>query len=161
MAGKPLIDCTEMDLSQEVVPRDELEGWLKQRGRFWMLDGILHIDNEQRLVVGHKNIHADDWWAEDHIPGRPMFPGALQIETAAQLASYNFMTFKGDEDLGERFVGFGGVDKARFRGVVEPECRLIIAARLIRSSARMFRYQTQGFVDGQLVFEAEILGVII
>lgn len=161
MPGKPLIDCTEMDLSQEVVAREELEGWLKQRGRLWMLDGILHADTERRLVVGYKDIRSDDWWAEDHIPGRPMFPGALQIETAAQLASYNFLTSRVGDEVGERFVGFGGVENARFRGVVEPECRLIIVARLVRASARMFRYQTQGFVDGQIVFEAEILGVII
>ena len=52
-------------------------------------------------------------------------------------------------------MGFGGVDNARFRKVVEPDCRIILAALLKQQSRRMFRFQTQGFVRGVLVFENE------
>ena len=89
-AAPPLIDFTEIDLSRTVVGREDLLGYLRQRNRFEMLDGIVHVDLEGKVLVGYKDIKQDDWWAEDHIPGRPMFPGALQIEVAAQLATYDY-----------------------------------------------------------------------
>jgi len=58
-------------------------------------------------------------------------------------------------------VGFGGVDGARFRGVVVPPARLYFAARPLRVRSSMFTYEAQGFVDGKIVMEAQILGVIL
>ena len=91
-----------------------------------------------------------------------MFPGALQVALAAQLSTYDYMAHRVDpSEVGQRFVGFGGLDKVRFRGVVEPDCRLIVATKVLKVSKRMFRYQAQGFVDRTMVFEAEVLGVVI
>lgn len=162
MPTASLIDFESLDLTRVVVDQETLKGFLKQRHRFLMLDGILHEDVEERLIVGYKDIRSDDWWAADHIPGRPMFPGALQIETAAQISSYDYSAHRLDGEFAEgKFVGFGGVDNCRFRGLVQPDCRMIFAIHLMKHSRRMFRYQAQGFVDQQRVFEAEILGVIV
>ncbi len=165
MASASLLDFNKIDLSRTVVSRTELDKYLKQAGRFAMLDGVLHEDVEGRLMVGYKDIAADDWWASDHIPGRPMFPGVLQIEAAAQLSAFDYSAHRvehaGDGTAPGNFVGFGGVDKARFRGLVEPDCRLILCVHLEKCSRRMFRYQAQAFVDQQMVFEGQILGVLV
>lgn len=162
MASAPVLDFTSLDLDTVRLDSAGLDAYLQQAGRFRMLDGILHDDVEGRLVVGYKDLTAEDWWAADHVPGRPMFPGALQIEAAAQLSTYDYLAHRMDpESVGQRFVGFGGVDKARFRGQVLPDCRLIIATHLLKASRRMFRYLAQGFVDEKMVFEAEVLGVIV
>ncbi|HRV82383.1 MAG TPA: beta-hydroxyacyl-ACP dehydratase, partial [Planctomycetota bacterium] len=122
MASTALIDLQTIDLTQVLVGPRELDAYLQQVGRFRMLEGVLYEDLESGLVVGYRDIRADDWWAKDHVPGRPLFPGALQIEAAAQLASYDFAAHRLDEALSkDTFVGFGGVEKARFRGSVEPE----------------------------------------
>ncbi|MDA1263790.1 MAG: beta-hydroxyacyl-ACP dehydratase [Planctomycetota bacterium] len=161
-AAPPLIDFTEIDLSRTVVGREDLLGYLRQRNRFEMLDGIVHVDLEGKVLVGYKDIKQDDWWAEDHIPGRPMFPGALQIEVAAQLATYDYSAHRyGGPIPDDVFVGFGGVEKVRFRGLVEPDCRLYMAVHLTRNSRRMFRYTAQGFVDRELVFQGDIIGVLV
>lgn len=158
----PLIDFDKIDLSREIVNRSQLDKYLRQANRFAMLDGILHEDVEGKLLIGYKDIRADDWWTADHIPGRPMFPGVLQIEAAAQLAAYDFSAHRISDDVPEdKFVGFGGVDKVRFRGLVSPDCRFVIAAALRKNSRRMFRYETQGFVDGTMVFQSEVMGVIV
>mgnify|MGYP006236260477 CR=1 FL=1 len=165
MASQPLIDFDTLDLSQTVVSRTELDQYLRQSGRFAMLDGVLHEDVEGRLMIGYKDVASDDWWAKDHIPGRPMFPGVLQIEAAAQLSAFDYSAHRvdqtGDGTQPGKFVGFGGVDKARFRGLVEPDCRLILCVHLLKCSRRMFRYQAQAFVDQSMVFEGEILGVLV
>lgn len=158
----PLFDFDQIDLSTTVVGRAGLDRYLRQRNRFEMLDGVLHEDVEGGVVIGYKDIRGDDWWAPDHIPSRPMFPGALQIELAAQLAAYDYAAHRfPDEIPKDTFVGFGGVENVRFRGLVEPDCRLIMATRLLKSSRRMFRYTAQGFVDRDIVFQGDVIGVLV
>src|SRR5260221_1029407 len=85
MPSQPLIDLETLDLSRIVATRDDILAKIKQRGRFALLDGILHVDPAGEQIVGFKEIRGEDWWAADHIPGRPIFPGALMCEAAAQL----------------------------------------------------------------------------
>jgi 3-hydroxyacyl-[acyl-carrier-protein] dehydratase len=158
MASAFLIDFDQLDLSRTVVSKEQVLKVLKQRGTFEMVDGLLHFDVSSDIVVGFKEIVAGDWWTGDHIPGRPLFPGVLMIEAAAQICTYDFMARSEDKDV---FVGFGGLNNTRFRRTVEPGCRLVMAGKLMRSRSRMFTYQAQGFVDQQLVFEAEIMGVVV
>lgn len=158
MASEPLIDFETLDLSKTVVTKAEVLKVLQQRGRFEMVDGLLYFDTEGDLVVGYKDIVAGDWWTTDHIPGRPLFPGVLMIEASAQVCTFDFMHRTEHKDI---FVGFGGVNNTRFRATVEPGCRLVIAGQLQRIRSRMFTYQAQGFVDQKMVFESEILGVVV
>ncbi|MDF1836615.1 MAG: beta-hydroxyacyl-ACP dehydratase [Planctomycetota bacterium] len=161
MASTPIIDLESIDLDNVLVGPRELDPYLKQSGRFRMLQGVLHEDVDNGILVGFRDITADDWWATDHIPGRPLFPGALQIEAAAQLSAYDYSAHRAGQEVPEdAFVGFAGVDNARFRGSVEPTCRLYLISKLLRSSKRMFRYQAQAIANGNMVFEAEILGVV-
>ena len=158
MAAEPLIDFDQLDLSKTVVTKAQALEVLKQRGTFEMVDGLLHFEPGSDLVVGYKDIKSDDWWATDHIPGRPLFPGVLMIEAAAQICTFDFMHRDVSKDV---FVGFGGLNGARFRRTVEPDCRMIFAGALKRCRSNMFTYNTQGFVDRKLVFEAEIMGVVV
>jgi 3-hydroxymyristoyl/3-hydroxydecanoyl-(acyl carrier protein) dehydratase len=159
MPSAPLIDFAALDLSRVVVGREEVRRFCKQRGEFEMLDGLLHFDLEGRRAVGFKDLRADAWWASGHIPGRPIFPGALQCEGAAQLCTYDFMHRR--QDLAGAFVGFAGMNNTRFRGIVEPPCRLIWVGEVQSIRRTMFTYYAQGFVDRKLVFETEIMGVVV
>lgn len=159
MPAQPLVDLASLDLTRVLVSSDEIRKLCRQRNRFAMLDGILHDAPQEQLVVGFKDLSADDWWAPDHIPGRPIFPGVLQLEAAAQLATWQFLSYQ-SKDPGQ-FVGFGGLNETRFRGVVSPPARLILVAKTVRVRSSMFTYAAQGFVDGKLVMETEILGVVV
>jgi 3-hydroxyacyl-[acyl-carrier-protein] dehydratase len=160
MPTAPLVDFDAQELTEVIVSKEEIYRSLKQADTFALLDGVLLMDRERDLAVGFKDIRADDWWVKGHIPGRPLFPGALMIETGAQLASYDFMKRSPDwpED---RFLGFGGTGPTRFRETVVPGQRMIFAARVQRIRSRMFTYDVQGFVDGRLAFETEILGIVV
>jgi 3-hydroxyacyl-[acyl-carrier-protein] dehydratase len=159
MPSGPLIDLATLDLRRVVAGRKELDAVLKQRGRFEMVDGVSHMDLENGLVVGYKEIRRGDWWASDHIPGRPLFPGALMVEAAAQLCTFHFLNLH--PELENVFIGFGGLDEVRFRLAVEPDCRLILVGKVMRERSRMFIYDAQGFVGQQLAFECAIRGVVV
>ena len=159
MPAVPLIDFDALNLDAVHATREEVRGSIMQRGRFEMLDGIAHLDLENDLVVAFIDVHADAWWASDHVPGRPLFPGALMIEAAAQMCTYDFM--QRQPEMADTFVGFAGVDKVRFRGTVEPETRMYFAGRVTRIRRSMFTYTTQGFVDRKHVYEGEVMGMIV
>jgi 3-hydroxyacyl-[acyl-carrier-protein] dehydratase len=159
MPSAPLIDFETLDLSRVVVTGEDVREFCKQRGPFEMLDGLLYFDLEGKRAVGFKDLAPTDWWAAGHIPGRPIFPGALQCEGAAQLCTYDFMHRR--PDLAGTFVGFAGMNKTRFRGIVEPPCRLIWVGEVQTIRTTMFTYYAQGFVDRKLVFETEIMGVVV
>lgn len=153
------LDLAGLDLSRTMISREEIYRTLPHRGRFALLDGVLHFDAGHALVVGYKEIRGDDWWACDHIPGRPLYPGVLMVEAAAQLSSFDFMRRRPERP--DAFLGFGGLETTRFRGTVEPPARLILAARSLRVRSSMFTYEAQGFIGDKLVFQTEILGVTV
>ncbi|MBK7645432.1 MAG: beta-hydroxyacyl-ACP dehydratase [Planctomycetes bacterium] len=159
MPSEHLLDFEKTDLSHVVATREDILKQIKQRGRFALLEGILDHGAESQVIVGFKDIRADDWWAQDHIPGRPIFPGALMVEAAAQLATYDYLVRNPPQE--EIFLGFGGLDAVRFRSVIEPGVRMVFACKALRVRTRMFTYAAQGFVDRNLVFEAEIMGLIV
>ncbi|MBI4231022.1 MAG: beta-hydroxyacyl-ACP dehydratase [Planctomycetes bacterium] len=120
------------------------------------LDAIVAVDLAGRWAVGRKEVRSDEFWVPGHIPGRPLLPGVVMIEAAAQLCS--FLMKKIRPELRDRFIGFAGVEGARFRATVEPGARLILVSKL-RRLGRLGEFDTQGIVDGRVVFKGRILGI--
>lgn len=158
MTAVPLLDPSTIDLTRTVASHADVYARLKQAGRFALLDGIAYFGADDATSVGWKDIRADDWWAADHIPGRPLFPGVLMTEAAAQLASWDYMERSREFT---KFLGFAGLNDTRFRGLVEPGVRMHWVARAIRIRTRMFVYQVHGFVASDLVFETEVVGTVL
>jgi 3-hydroxyacyl-[acyl-carrier-protein] dehydratase len=157
----PLLDLSALDLSRPLFTKDDVYGVLRHRGTFALVDGILHMADDPPVTVGYVDVRKDSWWAPDHIPGRPLFPGVLMIEAATQIGCFDF--FRRNSEIGVSFVGFAGVEKARFRAPVEPDCRLLLAAQGLRTRGRagriFFHYAVQGFVEDKLVFDTEVSGM--
>lgn len=127
---------------------------------FKLIDGVCHYDAEEGILVAYKDWDENPWWARGHIPGRPLMPGVLLCEGAAQAAT---LLLKLVEDIPpERFVGLGGLEGVRCRGQVTPPARVHFVSRVgIKSGNRMARYPAQAFVDGKLKMEMELLGVLL
>ena len=155
MPPQPIVDLDTIDLSKIIVDRDGIYRVLPHRYEFQQLNGIHLIDRETGVIIGYRDATADEFWVRGHIPGRPIFPGVLMVETAAQLISYYVMR---DRD-GDEFLGFGGVDGVKFRGSVQPGQRITLVGRLMEERRRRCVGLTQAFVDGQMVYEGLITGM--
>ena len=157
MAPPLLIDITSIDLSQVIATWEDIERAIPQRGDMRHLDGIIWQSPDHSATVGFKVVRDTEFWVPGHIPGRPLLPGVLMIEAAAQLAAYLMKLRK--PDLG--FVGFIGCDSVKFRGQVLPGSRLLLLGKEVEFRARRVICDAQGLVDGNLVFEARITGMPI
>ena len=57
------------------------------------------------------------------------------------------------------FVGFSGIDSAKFRAVVEPGQRLYLLGQVIKFKRKKYTFSVQGLVDDTMVFEVTLSGM--
>ena len=127
------------------------------RYEFSLLDGFYHLDFENQEMVSYVDAKPDAFWVRGHIPGRPLMPGVLMIESAAQMISY----FAKRVIQTDGFIGFGGVTDVKFRGQVTPGMKLVLLGKMTELRPRRAIGLTQGYVDGTMVYEGTITGLIL
>lgn len=153
MPPQLLFDISNIDLNLVKVDQEGIRKVNPQRGDMEHLNAVSWY-NDEGLVLGYKDVRDNEFWVSGHIPGRPLLPGVLMIEAAAQLCGYYTKAVLG---MGG-FIGFGGVQECRFRLPVVPGQRLYLLAQQLNARHRRVTSRVQGLVNGQLVFESTIIG---
>ncbi len=154
-----LLNLSQMDLTAEpVFNKEDIRRVNPQRFEMQHLDGILWYDKDNFLILGYKDVTHREFWIRGHIPGRPIMPGVIMVESAAQLLSF----FVKKVYREECFIGFTTIDSARFRSTVEPGRRLWLLGKIIKfKKGRKYNAYIQGLVDGTMVFETEVSGMAV
>lgn len=157
MSQDIFIDLSSLDLNKNAVDIETIRSVNPHRHEMEQLSGIIKFDPEHKIIVGYKDVSDKEFWIRGHIPGRPLMPGVLMLEAAAQLCTYYYKKTTQDG----RFLGFGGVDKVKFRGKVVPGDKLILIAINKELRSRRAIFDTQGVVNGKLVFEGVVIGMVV
>lgn len=156
MAKKPLIlDFAEYDLDHVVADIEEIRRYNPQRFEMEQLTAICHEDTKRHIVVGYKDLAPGEFWARGHMPGMPLMPGVIMCEAAAQVAGY----YCKKHDLLEGVVGFAGLEDVRFRGIVRPNERFVVVAKLLKHRRQIMTSAFQCFVGHNLVCEGIVKGM--
>lgn len=159
MASEPICDLSQFDFDKPLFTLDEIRRVNPQRDAMEQLSAVIHVDESRHLIVGYKTVTDREFWVSGHMPDFPLMPGVVQCECAAQLGGFYARRYN---LIGGDYLGFGGMDEVRFRKPIFPNCRLDIAAHVTRVMARrLARFEFQGFVDGELMFEGRMLGVTV
>jgi 3-hydroxyacyl-[acyl-carrier-protein] dehydratase len=151
-----LFDLSRIDLNgKPIFDRQAILKANPQRFEMQHLDGILWYDKEKYLVLGYKDVTDKEFWVRGHIPGRPLMPGVIMIEAAAQLSSFFVKQIYGIKG----FIGFAGIESAKFRSVVEPGNRLYLLGHITKFKRRKYTCTVQGVIDDVMVFECVVSGL--
>jgi len=150
-----LFDISEIDLNKVIFDREAIAEVNPQSYEMAQLDAVVWYDEAKHRAVGYKDITENEFWVRGHIPGRPLMPGVIMIEAAAQLSSFYMKKIYGLEG----FIGFSGIDYAKFRGPVTPGCRLYLIGEIVKIRSRQFSSFVQGIVNDKIVFDTRISGM--
>ena len=92
-------------------------------------------------------VRKNSFFVQGHFPENPVMPGVLIVESFGQAAAA--LTAHGlDKSTYEnKLVFLMGVEKARFRNPVIPDCDLLLKIEAIRSHGRVWKYKGEAFVD--------------
>ena len=80
-------DLAQIDFTRVVGDAEAIRKVNPQRFEMEQLDGVVHLDIVNKIVIGYKDVRYDEFWVRGHMPGYPLLPGVLMCEASAQLCS--------------------------------------------------------------------------
>lgn len=132
----------------------EIQKYLPHRYPFLLVDAILEIEREKR-IVGIKNVTINEWYFQGHFPGKPVMPGVLIIEAVAQLGG--FLLLQEVPDRENKLLYFVAVDGARFRRPVVPGDQLRLETTVLSWRGDFCKLDGKATVNGQLAAEGTVM----
>ena len=126
--------------------KSEITKLLPHREPMLLIDELYDIEN-LKSATAVVNVKQNSFFLQGHFPDNPVMPGVLIVESFGQAAAA--LTAHGlDKSTYEnKLVFLMGVEKARFRNPVIPDCELILKIESVRSHGRVWKYKGEAFVD--------------
>lgn len=131
---------------------EEIKNAIELRYPYLLVDRVTKCEEEK--LVALKNVTVNEPFFQGHFPepGPSVMPGTMIVEGMAQVSGLLARRVLGGEGIGYLV----GVDGAKFRGKVTPGDQLVLKAEMKRARSKMCKVGVRGYVDGDLVAEAEI-----
>jgi len=107
------------------------------------------------------NVKKDSFFVQGHFPGNPVMPGVLIVEAFGQAAAALTACGIDKETYENKLVFLMGIEKARFRNPVIPDCQLELNIEAIRSHGRVWKYKGEAFVEGKRMADAQWSATIV
>jgi len=128
------------------LTKQEIINLLPHREPMLLIDEIYNLV-KLTSATGVVNVQKDSFFVEGHFPNQPVMPGVLIVEAFGQTAAA--LTAHGiDKSIYEnKLVFLMGIEKARFRNPVVPNCKLLLKIQAIRSHGRVWKYKGEEFVN--------------
>jgi len=137
-------------LSEPLLDIREIQRLLPHRYPFLLVDRIIAIEEDKR-IVGIKNVTINEPFFQGHWPGQPVMPGVLQIEALAQIAGVLMLR---KIEYSGKLTLLVGMDDVKFRKAVVPGDQLRLEAEIERATARRAKVAVKAMVDGKVVTTA-------
>jgi len=133
--------------------KSQIKSLLPHREPMLLIDELVDIVKLES-ATGIVNVKKDSFFVQGHFPDQPVMPGVLIVEAFGQTAAA--LTAHGlDKSTYEnKLVFLMGVEKARFRNPVMPDCKLILKIEAVRSHGRVWKYKGEAFVNEKKMADA-------
>ncbi len=133
--------------------KDQIRNLLPHREPMLLVDELYNIkklESATALVKVRKN----SFFVQGHFPGNPVMPGVLIVESFGQAAAALTASGLDKSTYENKLVFLMGVEKARFRNPVIPDCDLILNIEAIRSHGKVWKYKGEAFVNDKKMADA-------
>jgi len=142
------------------IDRKKIESLLPHREPMLLIDRLINIVH-LKSATAIMNVKKDSFFVQGHFPGQPVMPGVLIIEAFGQAAAALTAFGIDPKEYDNKLVFLMGVDKARFRNPVLPDCELHLEIEAIRSHGRVWKYKGTAKVDGKRMADAQWSATIV
>ena len=142
------------------IDRKKIESLLPHRDPMLLIDkliNIVHLKSATAIMYVKKT----DFYVQGHFPGRPVMPGVLIVEAFGQAAAALTAHGIDPKEYNNKLVFLMGIDKARFRNPVIPDCELHLEIEAIRSHGRVWKYKGMATVEEKRMADAEWSATIV
>jgi len=133
--------------------KDQIRNLLPHREPMLLVDELYDI-KKLSSAKGLVKVRKDSFFVQGHFPENPVMPGVLIVESFGQAAAALTASGLDKSTYENKLVFLMGVEKARFRNPVIPDCDLILKIEAIRSHGRVWKYQGEAFVDNKKMADA-------
>ena len=133
--------------------KDQIRNLLPHREPMLLVDELYNIkklESATALVKVRKN----SFFVQGHFPGNPVMPGVLIVESFGQAAAALTASGLDKSTYENKLVFLMGVEKARFRNPVIPDCDLILNIEATRSHGKVWKYKGEAFVNDKKMADA-------
>ena len=143
---------------EAIVDTAKIMQYLPHRYPMLLVDRITEYEAGKR-IVGIKNVTINEPFFQGHYPGHPVMPGVLIIEAMAQVGGLLLM--EEVEKHEDKVVYFMSLDRVKWRKPVTPGDTIVFELELLQFRRQVCKLKGQGFVEGTLVAEAEMMATIV
>ena len=126
---------------------------LPHREPMLLIDQIYDIEKLHSATALVK-VKKDSFFVQGHFPENPVMPGVLIVESFGQAAAALTAHGLDKATYENKLVFLMGVEKARFRNPVIPDCDLILKIEAIRSHGKVWKYKGEAFVNDKKMADA-------
>ena len=140
--------------------KKEIADLLPHREPMLLIDELQNIKKlfSARAIV---YVRKESFFVQGHFPGNPVMPGVLIVEAFGQAAAALTAHGIDKETYANKLVFLMGIEKARFRNPVIPDCKLELNIEAIRSHGKVWKYKGEAFVDEKKMADAQWSATIV
>ena len=131
----------------------EIQNLLPHREPMLLIDELYDIKKLTSATALVK-VKKDSFFVQGHFPDNPVMPGVLIVESFGQAAAALTANGLDKSTYEDKLVFLMGVEKARFRNPVIPDCDLILKIQAIRTHGRVWKYKGEAFVNDKKMADA-------
>ena len=137
----------------DLLKKDDIIKLLPHREPMLLIDQLKNIKKLLSATAIVK-VRKNSFFVQGHFPDNPVMPGVLIVESFGQAAAALTASGLDKSTYENKLVFLMGVEKARFRNPVIPDCDLILKIEAIRSHGRVWKYKGEAFVDNKKMADA-------
>ena len=135
------------------LDKDQIKNLLPHREPMLLIDELYDI-KKLTSATGVVKVKKDSFFVQGHFPDQPVMPGVIIVEAFGQSAAALTAHGLDKSTYEDKLVFLMGVEKARFRNPVIPDCVLLLKIEAIRSHGRVWKYKGEAFVNDKKMADA-------